>query len=79
MADWYTELKQQNVPDIIANPDASDKILHQLLQAESTERSFRPIRYQTNVARFPVLRHLQGFDFSQSKVDQQLINQLAAM
>jgi len=26
-----------------------------------------------------VLRHLQGFDFRQSKVDQQLINQLATM
>lgn len=73
MADCYTELKQQNVPDIIASLDASDKILHQLLQAESTERSIRSIRYQTNAARFPVLHHLQGFDFSQSKVDQQLI------
>lgn len=79
MADCYTELKQQNVPDIIASLDASDKILHQLLQAESTERSIRSIRYQTNAARFPVLHHLQGFDFSQSKVDQQLINQLATM
>lgn len=39
----------------------------------------RSIRYQTNAARFPVLRHLQGFDFSQSKVDQQLINLLATM
>lgn len=79
MADCYTELRQQNVPDIIASLDASDKILHQLLQAESTERSIRSIRYQTNAARFPVLRHLQGFDFSQSKVDQQLINLLATM
>jgi DNA replication protein DnaC len=63
----------------IASLDASDKILHQLLQAESTERSIRSIRYQTNAARFPVLRHLQGFDFSQSKVDQQMINLLATM
>jgi len=79
MAGCYTELQQQNAPDIIANLDASDKILHQLLQAESTDRSIRSIRYQTNAARFPVQRHLQGFDFSQSKVDQQLINQLATM
>ena len=43
------------------------------------ERSIRSIRYQTNATRFPVLHHLQGFDFSQSKVDQQLINQLATM
>ncbi len=79
MADCYTELKQQNTPDIIASLDASDKILHQLLQAESTDRSIRSIRYQTNAARFPVQRNLQRFDFSQSKVDQQLINQLATM
>ena len=41
--------------------------------------NIRSIRYQTNAARFPVQRHLQGFDFSQSKVDQQLIQQLATM
>ena len=79
MADSYAELKQQNAPDIIASLDTSDKILHQLLQAESTERSIRSIRYQTHAARFPVQRNLQGFDFSQSKVGQQLIKQLAAM
>ncbi len=49
------------------------------LQAEATERNIRSIRYQTQAARFPVQRHLQGFDFSQSKVDQQLIRQLATM
>ena len=79
MVDCYTELKQQNTPDIIASLDASDKILHQLLNAESTERKIRSIRYQTHAARFPVQRNLQGFDFNQSKVDQQLINQLATM
>ncbi len=79
MVDCYTELKQQNTPDIIASLDASDKILHQLLNAESTERKIRSIRYQTHAARFPVQRTLQGFDFNQSKVDQQLINQLATM
>jgi DNA replication protein DnaC len=30
-------------------------------------------------ARFPVQRHLQGFDFGQSKVEQQLIHHLATM
>jgi len=50
-----------------------------LLQAELTERSVRSIRYQTNAARFPVQRHLQGFDFSQSKVDEQLVHQLATL
>lgn len=79
MADCYTDLQNQNAPDICASLDSSDKLLHQLLQAESTERHIRSIRYQTHAARFPVHRDLQGFDFSQSKVDQQLVNQLATM
>ncbi|SER72931.1 hypothetical protein SAMN05421690_106111 [Nitrosomonas sp. Nm51] len=66
-------------PDQIAHLEWTDGMLSQLLQAESTERNIRSIRYQTQAARFPVQRHLQGFDFSQSKVDPQLIRQLAAM
>lgn len=79
MASCYTELKQQTTPDQIANLEWADQMLSQLLQAESTERNIRSIRYQTQAARFPIQRHLQGFDFSQSKVDQQLIRQLATM
>jgi DNA replication protein DnaC len=79
MASCYTELRQQYTPDRMADLDSADQILSQLLQAESTERNIRSIRYQTQAARFPVQRHLQGFDFGQSKVDQQLIYQLATM
>lgn len=77
MADCYAELKQQNTPDITVRLDSSEKLLNQLLEAELAERSIRSIRYQTHAARFPVQRHLHGFDFTQSKVDQQLIEQLA--
>lgn len=79
MASSYAELRQQNTPDQMRNPESADRILSQLLQAESTERNIRSIRYQIQAARFLVQRHLQGFDFSQSKVDQQLIQQLATM
>jgi DNA replication protein DnaC len=79
MAGCYAELKQQYTPDRIADLESTNQILSQLLQAEATERNIRSIRYQTQAARFPVQRHLQGFDFSQSKVDQQLIEQLATM
>ena len=79
MASSYAELRQQNTPGTADSFDSVDKLLNQLLQAESTERNIRSIRYQTQAARFPVQRHLQGFDFSQSKVDQQLIHQLATM
>ena len=79
MASCYTELRQQYTPDRMADLESADQILSQLLHAESTERNIRSIRYQTQAARFPVQRHLQGFDFGQSKVDQQLIHQLATM
>ena len=79
MASSYAELRQQNTPNQMASFEPADRILSQLLQAETTERNIRSIRYQTQAARFPVQRHLQGFDFSQSKVDQQLIQQLATM
>jgi hypothetical protein len=62
MASCYTELRQQYTPHRMADFDSADQILSQLLQAESTERNIRSIRYQTQAARFPVQRHLQGFD-----------------
>ncbi|GKS70449.1 hypothetical protein W03_24530 [Nitrosomonas sp. PY1] len=79
MASCYTELRQQCTPDRMVDLESTNQILSELLQAESTERNIRSIRYQTQAARFPIQRHLQGFDFSQSKVDQQLIQQLATM
>ncbi|NBQ70662.1 MAG: hypothetical protein EBU46_18245, partial [Nitrosomonadaceae bacterium] len=79
MASSYAELRQQNTPNQMVDLEPTDRILSQLLQAEAIERNIRSICYQTQAARFPVQRHLQGFDFSQSKVDQQLIQQLATM
>lgn len=77
MASSYAELRQQNTPDVADSFNFADTLLNQLLQAETTEHDLRSIRYQTQAARFPVQRHLQGFDFSQSKVDRQLIHQRA--
>jgi DNA replication protein DnaC len=48
-----------------------------LLEAEVTDRHVRSIRYQMGVAKFPVHRDLASFDFSQSKVDKTIIDQLA--
>ncbi|MET3138618.1 DNA replication protein DnaC, partial [Undibacterium sp. GrIS 1.2] len=54
-------------------------LIQHLLEAESTDRAMRSIRYQLHVAKFPIHRHLADFDFSQSKVDQKLIEQLATL
>src|SRR3972149_11965985 len=39
----------------------------------------RSVRNQLNAAKFPVHRDLAGFDFSSSKVDQHLVEQLATL
>ena len=57
--------------------DTSRWLIEHLLHAEHTDRAMRSIRYQMHVAKFPVHRDLAGFDFEQSKVDQNLIKQLA--
>lgn len=75
MAVAYTDLTAQST----ASVSTSEWLIKHLLEAESTDRAMRSIRYQLHVAKFPIHRHLADFDFSQSKVDQNLIEQLAAL
>ena len=79
MADGYAELQSQGATGATASMESSVWLLRHLLEAESTDRVIRSIRYQINAARFPVHRNLAGFDFSQSKVDEQLITRLATL
>lgn len=79
MADSYAELQSQGASGATASMESSVWLLRHLLEAESTDRVIRSIRYQINAAKFPVHRNLTGFDFSQSKVDERLIDQLASM
>lgn len=73
MASTYAELASQGV----AGVEASGWLLRHLLDAETTDRHIRSIRYQIHSARFPVHRDLGGFDFEQPKVDRALIDKLA--
>ena len=52
-------------------------LIERLLEAESTDRAMRSVRYQMSAARFPVHRDLAGFDFGQSCVERKLITGLA--
>lgn len=52
-------------------------LIEHLLHAEQTDRTMRSIRHQMHAAKFPVHRGLAGFDFTQSKVDKRLIDELA--
>lgn len=53
--------------------------MNQLLKSETAERDVRSIAYQMKVARFPAHRDLNGFQFSESRVDEGLIRQLHTM
>ena len=58
--------------------ESSRWLIEHLLDAETTDRAIRSVRYQMNAAKFPVHRDLAGFDFDSSVVDRQVILQLAA-
>ena len=58
---------------------ASRWLIEHLLQAEHVDRHMRSVRYQLHSAKFPVHRDLAGFDFTQSKADQGLIEELATL
>ncbi len=75
MAEAWTDLIAQRDSTI----DSSKWLIEHLLQAEITDRYMRSVRNQLNAAKLPVHRDLAGFDFSSSKVDQHLVEQLATL
>ena len=54
-------------------------LIEHLLQAEHADLHVRSVRYQLHSAKFPVHRDLAGFDFTQSRVDRGLIDELATL
>ena len=51
-------------------------ILGSLCQAEAAERKVRSIRYQLGIARFPIAKDLDKFQFAESSVNEQLVRDL---
>jgi len=54
----------------------AEEILRELLSAETAEREVKSLAYQMKAARFPAHRDMNGFDFSQARVDEALVRQL---
>ena len=54
----------------------AEKILLDLLRAEVAERQVRSIRYRLGLARFPVAKDLDQFDFGASPVDETQVRAL---
>lgn len=72
MAQALLDLSQQDSPAY----QAAIPVLAGLLKAESAEREVRSLAYQMKAAKFPAYRDLNGFDFSCSEVDGNLVKQL---
>ena len=56
-----------------------ERFMIQLLRSETAEREVRSIAYQMTAARFPAHRDFNGFDFTQSQVDENLVRQLQSL
>ena len=54
-----------------------ERVLGALLRAEVADKKARSIKYQLSVARLPAAKELDGFDFTQSLVEERLLRQLA--
>ena len=75
MVSAWTDLLAQGPASI----DSSKWLIEHLLQAEHTDRAMRSVSHQMKTAKFPAHRDLAGFDFASSKVDQNLVGQLATL
>lgn len=67
---------EETVSQTIRQQQSLVELLGQLCQAEAAERKVRSIRYQLGIARFPVPKDLDNFDFSESSVNEALIRDL---
>lgn len=74
MASAYADWQGQAGP---AETQSSNWLIQHLLDAEQTDRALRSISYQMGAAKFPIQRDLASFDFADSKVDQQIIDELS--
>lgn len=67
-------------PEMVAKMHHSDlapeRLMAELLAAETAERAVKSLAHQMRQARFPAHRDLAGFDFGQSRVDEALIRKL---
>lgn len=58
-------------------PEAPEVWLKRLVEAESVDRQARSLRYQLHVAKFPVHRDLDSFQWAESPLPEQQARQLA--
>lgn len=59
-------------------PLSAELLLRRLIQAETTDRQARSLRYQLQAAQFPMHRDLVGFDWNETPLSQAYLEQLAS-
>lgn len=74
IAEAWTEI-QAEAPK--QTPLSSEMLLRRLIQAETTNRQARSLRYQLNVAKFPIHRDLANFDWNETSLSPPYLKQLA--
>ena len=72
MADAFIELSQQAG----FSQMTKEVVVEELTQAELSDRKTRSINYQMGIAKFPVPRNLDGFNFTESEVKEEQIRGL---
>ena len=65
---WASPIKRQHQPP---------RIVGDLLQAEISEKQARSIKYQLTVAKLPLAKDIEDFDFTGTPVNEALIRELA--
>jgi DNA replication protein DnaC len=63
-----TAIKRQHEPQ---------RIIGDLLKAETSEKQARSIRYQLTIAKLPLAKDLDGFEFSDTPINETLVKDLA--
>ena len=72
MVDAFIELSQQAG----FSQMTKEVLLEELTRAERSDRKIRSINYQMGIAKFPIPRNLDGFDFTKSEVKEEQIRVL---
>ena len=75
MAEAWSELRAESPPRTQALSPAL--MLSQLIKAEIADRQMRSLKYQLKIAKFPIHRDLVEFDWNETPLSQQQVEQLA--
>ena len=66
------------IMDAIKRQHEPQRIIGDLLQAEISEKQARSIKYQLTIAKLPLAKDLDGFEFRDTPINETLVKDLAS-